>query len=108
MLTEGEQHYGKEYALTGPEALSYQDTVGILSRVSGRELEYVAISDDDMRNALKNEGWPDSSIEFMANLFYMVRQGWAAEVTTDVTTLLGRKALTFEPFAKDFSDAWKA
>ncbi len=105
VLTE-DGHQSKEYALTGKHALSYQECAEILSQVSGREIRYVPVSDDDLRQALSGAGWQTESIEFMVGLFYTVRQGWAAGISPDVPSILGRAAVSFEQFAHEFADAW--
>lgn len=100
-------HIGKEYTLTGGEAVSYAEVAAIIASVSGREIRYVAISDDDMRNALSHLNVPADSIEFMIGLFSIVRQGWTAPVSPAVAEILGRAPISFEAFAKEYAAAWK-
>lgn len=100
-------HKGKEYALTGGEALSYQEAADIVSEVSGRKIKYVPISDDDLRGAFKQMGFNPEQTEMMVGLFQTVRQGWTAAVTPTVSNLLGREPITFEQFARENADAWK-
>ena len=106
-MTEDGQYQGKEYTLTGAWALSYQEAVEIIAQASGREIKYVAISNDDMRNALKSQGWQPEQVEFMLELFSAVRQGWTADVSPDVSSILGREPISFEQFARDKAKAWK-
>jgi uncharacterized protein YbjT (DUF2867 family) len=103
----GDGHKGKEYTLTGGQALSYAEAAGIISAASRREIKYVAISDDDARDAMKSAGWSPQQVEFMLGLFYTVRQGWSAPISPAVTSVLGREPISFEQFARDNADAWK-
>jgi uncharacterized protein YbjT (DUF2867 family) len=103
----GDGHQGKEYTLTGSQALSYGEAAKIISEVAGREITYAAISDDDMREAMKSAGWLPEQIEFMIGLFYTVRQGWTAPISPDVSSALGRDPITFAQFTRDNADAWK-
>ena len=103
----GNGHKGQEYALTGGQALSYGEAAAIIFKESGREVKYVAISDDDMREAMKSAGWLPEQVEFMVGLFYTVRQGWAAPISPAVSSVLGRDPISFEQFARENADAWK-
>lgn len=100
-------HEGQEYALTGGESLSYAEAATIISQVAGRPIGYVAISSDEFRQSLTRNGWPAASADFMASLFQPVEQGWAASVSPDVESVLGRKPITFQQFASDNAAAWR-
>lgn len=106
-LTE-DGHGGKGYTLTGPEALSHGEVASILSEVAGREIKYVSVAESDARGALAQAGWQESQIDFMMNLFAVIRQGYAAPVSPDVRAALGRDPIRFRDFAREFADAWKA
>ena len=67
----------------------------------------VAISDDEMREAMKSAGWLPEQVEFMVGLFYTVRQGWVAPISPAVSSVLGRDPISFEQFARENADAWK-
>ena len=105
-LTE-EGHVGKEYTLTGGEALSYSDAVATLSEAASREINYVAIDDSAFRDALASAGWLPEQVDFMAGLFYIVRQGWTAPVSPVVNEILGREPIALQQYAFDHADAWK-
>src|SRR6185295_12763472 len=51
-------HEGKEYVLTGPEALSYRRATEILSEVVGRPLAYVAETEDETWTRQRRAGEP--------------------------------------------------
>jgi uncharacterized protein YbjT (DUF2867 family) len=105
-LTE-DGHQGKEYTLTGAHALSYTEAAEIIAHVTGRKISYIAISDDDAREAMKSAGWPPEQVEFMIGLFNFVRQGWTASISPAVSSVLGREPIAFEQFARENADAWK-
>lgn len=100
-------HAGQEYALTGGESLSYAEAATVISQVAGRPISYVAISSDEFRQSLTRNGWPAESADFMAGLFRPVEQGWAASVSPDVESILGRKPITFQQFASDNAAVWR-
>jgi uncharacterized protein YbjT (DUF2867 family) len=100
-------HAGQAYTLTGGEALTYGEAAAIISDVTGRPLSYVAISNDAFRQSLIDQGWPAESAGFMAGLFHAVEQGWAASVSPDVESVLGRKPITFQQFASQNAAVWQ-
>ena len=51
-------HMGNSYTLTGPRALTYAEAADVLSRASGRPIHYVDLSEDQVRQALGQQGWP--------------------------------------------------
>ena len=97
---------GKEYNLTGPEALDHNQVVRLISQASGREIAYHAISEEEMIQGAMQNGLPRSSAEFMGVLYSVVRNGWAAGVTDDVRRVTGRAALSFEEFVRQNAEAW--
>jgi len=106
VLTEA-GHAGKAYALTGSQALSYDEAVTIISRAAGHEIRYVAISDEDMRRSMATAGTPPEQVEMFSGLFNGVRQGWTAPVIPTVAEVLGRPPITLEQFADDHAAAWR-
>jgi uncharacterized protein YbjT (DUF2867 family) len=96
----GPGHAGKAYELTGPEALTYDDMAGTLTRVLGRPVAYVAISDDDFRKALGGSGTPAPVIEGLVDLFAFYKRGGAARISPDIEKVTGKKATSFEEYAR--------
>jgi len=105
-LTE-DGHAGKEYTLTGSEALSFAEAVAVLSDVAGRAIPYGTVSDDDTREALTGAGWASGDIDLMLYLYNRVRQGLYAPVSPDVSDVLGRPPITLRQFAEENADAWR-
>ncbi len=98
-----DQHICREYTLTGPRALSHSEAVAILAAAAGRSINYTNISDDDMRKALSEQGWPSEQAEFMIGLFVAMREGYTAPVSDDVSAILGRPAADLEQFAQEYA-----
>jgi uncharacterized protein YbjT (DUF2867 family) len=102
-LMDGDRHYNKTYMVTGPEALSYHQTAEILSNVTGKKIDYVNISDDEAREAMKGVGLNDWLINTISDLYGYFRKGYASQVSTAVEAVKGSKAITFGQFAKDYA-----
>lgn len=106
-LTKPAQHKGQGYTLTGSQAIDYHTATDIVSQVTDREIKYVPIDDETMRQTLMSQGWGQAQVDMMAGLFHMIRQGWTAPVTSTVADILGREPITFEQYAKDNAAAWQ-
>ena len=105
-LTEP-RHTGNAYTLTGGEALNHYEVVDILSRITGRKITYVPLSEEVACAALKKAGVPDGLIERWRNFYQIIRQGLCATITRDVESILGRPPITFEQYAKDYAASWR-
>jgi uncharacterized protein YbjT (DUF2867 family) len=90
-----EGHEGATYMLTGPEAINDAEVAQAL----GAEL--VAVSDDDVRGALAQAGYPEWTIEGFVELNELYRHGANDIVTAHVEALLGRPPRSFAEFAGD-------
>ena len=92
-------HSGKAYELTGPEALAYGEMAAVLTRVLGKPVSYVAISDDDFRKAMA--GAPPQLVEALVDLFAFYKRGAAVRISPDVEKVTGTKATSFEQYARE-------
>ncbi|HZA69792.1 MAG TPA: SDR family oxidoreductase [Nitrososphaeraceae archaeon] len=106
-LMNGDNHYNKTYVITGPEALSYHRAAEILSNATGKKIDYVNISEEETREALKETGMNDWLINTILDLYTLYRKGHASEVSSAVENVTGRKATTFVEFAEDHADAFR-
>ena len=94
-------HEGKAYDLTGPEAFSYEHAAEVLSKVLGRKITYVAISDEAARGAMIGAGLTEWYADGLVDLNRHYRTGAAAVVSTAVKDVTGREPGTFEQFVRD-------
>jgi uncharacterized protein YbjT (DUF2867 family) len=92
---------GDAYNLTGPAALSYAEAAKILSDVIGRPVTYTPVDDACFIDLLTNAGVPEDYAEFLATIYYPVRQGWTEVVTGDVQRVTGRAPYPFQTYARD-------
>ncbi|HXQ40498.1 MAG TPA: SDR family oxidoreductase [Candidatus Udaeobacter sp.] len=96
-------HDGKAYVLTGPEALSHGEVAGILSKATGKRFGYEDIPPETYRRQLIAEGASDYYADLILNLFARMRRQGAAAVHDDIRNVLGRPAIAFREFARDFA-----
>jgi uncharacterized protein YbjT (DUF2867 family) len=100
-------HEGKAYTLTGGEALSHFQVAEKLSRVSGKTITYVPISEEVARSGLARNGFPPDLIDRWTDFYRKIRQGFCSVVSSDVDLILGRPAITFDKYAVDYAEAWQ-
>lgn len=89
------------FNLTGPEALSYAEAAELLSDVLGKSISYSAIDDEAFVAMLTGAGVPEDYAQFLASIFYPVREGWTAAVTDAVLTLTGKPPRSLKTYAQD-------
>jgi uncharacterized protein YbjT (DUF2867 family) len=101
-------HENKAYELTGPEALTHEQIAQKLSAAAGRTIKYVDVPPAAYKQAAVGAGVPEAYVDALLNLYEFYLMGGAARVTPDVERVLGRKPRTFDQFAQDHAQAFKA
>jgi uncharacterized protein YbjT (DUF2867 family) len=106
-LIDEDEHKNKTYLITGPEALSYHQVAEILSNATGRKINYVNISDEEARAAMKEIGMSDWLVNTVSELSEYFRKGKASEISSAVEEVTGNKPISFSQFAKDYAEAFR-
>lgn len=87
-------HAGTGYDITGPEALTYADVAAHLTKVLGRQVTYVDVPDDAVRQGLLAAGLSEWFADALVGLYQDYRRsgadGYASRVTGTVERLTGR------------------
>jgi NAD(P)H dehydrogenase (quinone) len=84
--------------LTGPAAIDMAGVAEIASRVIGREIRHVVISDDDYRDDLLTAGVPAQAADMLVGLFAASRRGDFGPADPALPSLLDRPAITLEEY----------
>lgn len=103
----GRVHNGNTYNITGPEALSFGDAARILSEHVGKKIYYINISEDDASRTMKDLGYDEWRINFLIEIYNLIRLGYLSNVTSPVEELTGKKPTTFAQFAKDYAEDFR-
>ena len=101
-----DEHDGKEFTLTGPEALTHQEIAETISGVIDAPVAYESVSDEEMLARLTSTGWRPEIAGVVIALYQSVRGGVRAPVTGDVAQVLGRAPVAFSDFAARNTDSW--
>jgi uncharacterized protein YbjT (DUF2867 family) len=99
-------HANKAYTLTGSESLDHWDVAREMSEAVGKPIQYVPISEDDARKALRFAGFPPPWVERLVGFYRLVRSGECATVSPDATAVLKHSPRTFRQFVADHMQCW--
>jgi len=99
------QYENKAYGITGQEALSYGQAAEILSKELSRKISFVNISEESARKGMKEMGMTDWLIDALLELYGIIRAGHAAQITSSIEDITGRKPIVFSQFVKEYSKA---
>ncbi|MCY1060791.1 NmrA family NAD(P)-binding protein [Nannocystis sp. SCPEA4] len=103
LTTDG--HAGREYLLTGPQALTPPERLQILEKVLGRPLRFVELRRDEIVGRWRAAGFGDSDVEFFLK---MRTEPPAAGYTVlpTVERVTGRPARTFARWVQEHAAAF--
>ena len=93
------EYDGRILALSGPEALTFDDAAAELERVTGAKTRFEDESDDDHVRRLRAAGTPEMYIEWRMAMLNGIRSGADAYVSTGVEEVLRRPATSFTGWA---------
>ncbi len=104
-LTEN-GHQGKTYVITGPEALSYDEAAGKISKAIGKPVKYVNVTPEDFKKSLLGWGIPEYMADGLNEFYAAIRAGYCAVVTNTVEEVAKRKPISFDDFVHDFAETF--
>ncbi|MDB5528325.1 MAG: NAD(P)-dependent oxidoreductase [Devosia sp.] len=96
-------HDDKTYVLTGPEALSHAEIAVKIGAALGREVSFVDIAPGQMREALVGFGFPHWQADGVLEDYAHYQRGEAADASTDIATVTGAPARSFDVFIGDYA-----
>jgi len=96
-------HEGKVYDLTGPQALTHAEMAEGLSEALGRQVTFIDISPEAMRDAFLGFGVPEWQVDGLIEDYAHYRRGEAEAVTWGVQDAIGKAPRSFEEFACDYA-----
>jgi uncharacterized protein YbjT (DUF2867 family) len=106
ILNNPAPHINRVYDLSGPESLSNDQAVKIISAACGNPVRYKAMSEAEVRRAYHKLGISPWHMEVLESLSRFIRGGHADEPTGTVEALLSRPPATFRRFAQSHRRHW--
>src|SRR5262249_18264197 len=108
-LTEPlDRHAGRIHLVTGPAPVTFDQIATVCSRVIGKPVRYVNLTDDQLKAGLLASGQSEWQATALLELNAYARQGHASVVTDTVQRLTGRPARTLEEWFRDHASAFRA
>lgn len=107
IFTNPDAYKNKAFNLTGPKALDHNEVVSILNEKLGKNIQYIAISSEDMKKGAIENGMPEPSSNMLCALYDAVSAGYMAAVTSDVKNITGKDPINFQEFVEINKDCWK-
>lgn len=101
VLQNPNNHLGKTYSITGPEALSHNKMADIFTTVLGRAIKNVNPSEAEYKGTLSQFGVPEHTVDFLATLYGFIKLNYFKTVTTDLEYILQRHPTSFHQFVVD-------
>jgi NAD(P)H dehydrogenase (quinone) len=98
------RHDGVIYDISGPELVSFRDVAEKLSRVSGREVEYVDVDDAAFAQATREAGVPALMVDALTGMGRAVREGYFAIRTDEVQRLTGAAPTSLDDVLEQHRD----
>ena len=100
-------HAGQTYDMTGPRAISMEETADILGNVVGRPIRYHEETLDEARSSRAPTGAPDWEIEGWVTSYAAIATGEMDVVSDAVERVAGHPPQALEPFLRAHPDLWK-
>ncbi|MDX5438258.1 MAG: hypothetical protein LPK03_13730 [Pontibacter sp.] len=101
-----DEHKGKVYELTGPEALSHHEMAALLGETTGKQVDFVDVPEEAAREAMMSYHTPSSIADALLELYAAYKSGKSAMVTEAVQQVTGRPPHSFRQFAKDYQECF--
>ena len=105
-LLNPDAHAGARYALTGPQAITFDDVAATIAAVSGQPVLYKDIDQETWINGAIAAGVPADYAVMLRWLTDAIIAGDGSQPTGDIETVAGRPPASFEAFARRNAAAW--
>jgi uncharacterized protein YbjT (DUF2867 family) len=100
IINDINEHNGKAFDITGAEAIDHYQVAEILSENYGEKINYIAISEDDMKKGAVESGMPESSADMMIALYQATSAGYLSGVTDVFNKITGESPQFLKDFVK--------
>ncbi|TYB69323.1 NAD(P)H-binding protein [Nonomuraea sp. PA05] len=96
----------RDYLLTGPKALSYQDAAALITARIGRPIRVLHVEPDELAAGYRAAGIPADFAAALAAVDAGLSTGRDDLVSTAVLDLTGRPPRPFDEFVQDHASEW--
>jgi len=104
-LVEGEKHHGKNYEVTGPEAMTGYDAAKILSDVLGKQITYEPLTIPKLQE-LASRFMPPTSVKLYGELVTWFSIGGFDRLSGDLQHVTGSKGQSLKEWVQENKTAF--
>jgi len=97
----GENHDGKAYSLSGPEALTYDELASELSKALGRPISHINLSPSDLKGGMLAAGMPEAIADRLLDLERFFREDGASFITDDIKQVTGQEPRRYADYIRE-------
>ena len=91
----------RTYTLTGSTSYSITDIASTVSAITGRPLEVVDVTDEQLAGGMTGAGLPPFVVDMLVSADANIRAGNFDQLTADFTTLTGKEPQTLRSFFEE-------
>ena len=102
----GDEHAGKAYEMTGPEAFTLAEAAERVAAAAGRPVSYLAETLEEARASRAPSGAPAWEIEGWVTTYVAIAEGELEHVSGDIELLTGRTPISLDEFLRDNPDSY--
>jgi uncharacterized protein YbjT (DUF2867 family) len=99
-------HENKTYDITGPESLTHTELASRFTRVLGKPVSFVNVTEAETQAALLRLGFPRWQADGLIEDYAHYRKGEASAVSTTVRDITGNAPHSFREFVEDYKQAF--
>ena len=97
----------RDFVLTGPRAISYDEAATLISESAGRRIRHRRISQAELAERWLRTGLPEEHARGLAAMDTLIANGAEDRITDGFTSITGDLPRSFESFVAGQSDAWR-
>jgi NAD(P)H dehydrogenase (quinone) len=90
--------------VTGPEALSVREIAAIATELTGKPIEVLDVTDEQMADGMRAAHVPEEVVRLVVGIERLNRDGDGSQVTDTVERLTGRKPKSIRAFLTEHAD----
>eukprot|EP01119_Soliformovum_irregulare_P005341 TRINITY_DN1710_c0_g2_i5.p1 TRINITY_DN1710_c0_g2~~TRINITY_DN1710_c0_g2_i5.p1 ORF type:complete len:1587 (-),score=603.11 TRINITY_DN1710_c0_g2_i5:171-4931(-) len=102
VLMRSDEYIGKVCDVHGPHQMTHHDVAAVVSKVIGRDIKYINLTDEQWRTAMRGYGMHEGIIHALADLQRNVSlDRFAGSQSNEWEKLIGRRFITLEETLRD-------
>lgn len=91
-------HANKIYEITGAQSYTFTDIAGIVSKVTGKQVNYIPIPLQALKDGMKQAGVPEDHIPMYASIAESIEAGELDATDAALENLLQRKPVALQEY----------